>query len=113
MKAAVAALNQEKALVGAFSVIVQPVVEPMYRFTALDVTLSTGQVYYLERACMTQLLAMGAAGREALQLMPAAVQEATKRTAVGDNNEILDEYAAKHFYSKWSKYRARGSDVFH
>ena len=27
--------NQEKALVGAFSVIVQPVVEPMDRFTAL------------------------------------------------------------------------------
>ena len=85
----------------------------MEHYTALDVTLFTGQVYYLERACMTQLLAMGAAGREALQLMPAAVQEATKRTAVGDNNEILDEYAAKHFYSKWSKYRARGSDVFH
>lgn len=78
-----------------------------------DVTLFAGQVYYLERACMTQLLAMGAAGREALQLMPAAVQEATKRTAVGDSGEILDEYAAKHFYSKWSKYRARGSDVFH
>ena len=29
------AFNQEKALVGAFSVIVQPVVEPMDRFTAL------------------------------------------------------------------------------
>ena len=36
MKAVVAAFNQEKALVGAFSVIVQPVVEPMDRFTALD-----------------------------------------------------------------------------
>ena len=35
MKAVVAAFNQEKALVGAFSVIVQPVVEPMDRFTAL------------------------------------------------------------------------------
>ena len=33
-KAVVAAFNQEKALVGAFSVIVQPVVEPMDRFTA-------------------------------------------------------------------------------
>ena len=31
----VGAFNQEKALVGAFSVIVQPVVEPMDRFTAL------------------------------------------------------------------------------
>ena len=38
MKAVVAAFNQEKALVGAFSVLVQPVVEPMDRFTALLVT---------------------------------------------------------------------------
>ena len=36
MKAVVAAFNQEKALVGAFSVIVQPVVEPMEHYTALD-----------------------------------------------------------------------------
>ena len=36
VKAVVAAFNQEKALVGAFSVIVQPVVEPMDRFTALS-----------------------------------------------------------------------------
>ena len=35
MKALVGAFNQEKALVGTFSVIVQPVVEPMDRFTAL------------------------------------------------------------------------------
>ena len=35
MKALVGAFNQEKALVGAFSVIVQPVEEPMDRFTAL------------------------------------------------------------------------------
>ena len=35
MKALVGAFNQEKALVGAFSVIVQPVVESMDRFTAL------------------------------------------------------------------------------
>ena len=35
MKALVGAFNQEKALVWAFSVIVQPVVEPMDRFAAL------------------------------------------------------------------------------
>ena len=33
------AFNQEKALAGAFSVIVQPVVEPVDRFTALYVTM--------------------------------------------------------------------------
>ena len=37
MKALVGAFNQEKALVGAFSVIVQPVVEPMDRFAALTI----------------------------------------------------------------------------
>ena len=35
MKAVVAAFNQEKALVGAFSVIVQLVVEPIEHYTAL------------------------------------------------------------------------------
>ena len=35
MKELVGAFNQEKALVGAFSVIVQPVVEPMEHYTAL------------------------------------------------------------------------------
>ena len=40
MKALVGAFNQEKALVGAFSVIVQPVVEPMDHYTALLVTSS-------------------------------------------------------------------------
>ena len=38
MKALVGAFNQEKALVGAFSVIVQQVVEPLDRFTALIIT---------------------------------------------------------------------------
>ena len=35
VKALVGAFNQEKVLLGAFSVIVQPVVEPMDSFTAL------------------------------------------------------------------------------
>ena len=38
MKALVGAINQEKALAGAFSVIIQPVVEPMDRFAALVLT---------------------------------------------------------------------------
>ena len=39
MKVQEGAFNQEKALVGAFSVIVQPVVEPMDRFAALGESL--------------------------------------------------------------------------
>ena len=42
MKVPVGTYNQEKALVGVFSVIVQPVVEPMEHYTALTVTLVTG-----------------------------------------------------------------------
>ena len=42
MKSLVGAFNQEKALVGAFSVIVQPVVEPMDRLTALDLRQGHG-----------------------------------------------------------------------
>ena len=39
MKALVGAFNQEKALEGAFSVIVQLVVEPMENYTALACVL--------------------------------------------------------------------------
>ena len=38
MTALVGAFSQEKALIGAFSVIVQPVVEPMEHYTALVIT---------------------------------------------------------------------------
>ena len=46
VKAVVAAFNQEKALVGAFSVIVQPVVEPMEHYTALLATLLLCRIYH-------------------------------------------------------------------
>ena len=39
VEALVGAFDQEKALVRAFSVIVQPVVEPMEHYTALKSTL--------------------------------------------------------------------------
>ena len=42
MKALVGAFNQERALVGAFSVIIQPVVEPMEHCTALVITPIVG-----------------------------------------------------------------------
>ena len=48
VKALVSAFNQEKALVGAFSVIVKPVVEPMEQYTALVITLvRSGFLYSL------------------------------------------------------------------
>ena len=51
MKALVGASNQEKALVGAFSVIVQPVVEPMDRFTALVRTRMGGGTQLVWLTC--------------------------------------------------------------
>ena len=45
MKALVVAFNQEKALVGAFSVIVQPVVEPMEHYTALPKVFTTRRLW--------------------------------------------------------------------
>ena len=44
MKALVGAFNQEKALVGAFSVIVQPVVEPIEHYTALTLAVPSAAV---------------------------------------------------------------------
>ena len=69
------------------------------------------EVYYLERACMTQLLAMASAGRDNLNWMPVEVQEATKKAAL--DGDTLDKYAAKHFYAKWNLYKSLGSDVFY
>ena len=46
VKLLVGAFNQEKAIVGAFSVIVQPVVEPMEHYTALASPNSTPEKAY-------------------------------------------------------------------
>ena len=51
MKALVGAFNQEKALVGAFSVIVQPVLEPMEHYTALHWTLTMWKYSFVASNC--------------------------------------------------------------
>ena len=53
MKALVGAFNQEKALVGAFSVIVKPVVEPMDGFTALILIVMNTNVK-METTCFNE-----------------------------------------------------------
>ena len=60
MKALVGAFNQEKALVGAFSVIVQPVVEPMDRFTAIIITITASQQQSASQNTRLFLLTHGA-----------------------------------------------------
>ena len=47
--------------------------------TADTVAIAFDDLYYLERACMTQLLAMGSVGREALKILPADIQVYTAR----------------------------------
>ena len=44
--------------------------------------------------------------------MPLEVQEATSKSIMGEERELLDKYAAKHFYARWNKYNAESSDVF-
>ena len=39
-----------------------------------SVAIAFDDLYYLERACMVQLLAMGAAGKDALKLLPPDIQ---------------------------------------
>ena len=88
MKALVGALNQEKALVGAFSVIVQPVVEPMEHYTALQ------QVHLPLLAASPGLHGRGGGGRRVLgadQRLQHAQEEELHRgqgaagAAAGDN----------------------------
>ena len=55
MKALLGAFNQEKALVGAFSVIIQPVVEPMDRFTGLIMIYQSLNVPELNNICPAHL----------------------------------------------------------
>ena len=64
----VGAFNQEKTLVGAFSVFVQPVMEPMDRFTALDRNNNNNNMYEsMNTNTNTGRRLGGAAGRGAAQ----------------------------------------------
>ena len=55
----------------------------------------------------------GGTSRHSLfQEMPLEVQAATSKSIMGEERELLDKYAAKHFYARWNKYKAEASDVF-
>ena len=74
MKALVGAFNQEKALVGAFSVIVQPVMEPMEHCTAL-VDSEPVNTYSLQILGFCGGRVDAVDGSESIQLGPSALQE--------------------------------------
>ena len=70
MKALVGAFNQEKALVGAFSVIVQPVVEPMEHrhIGTLSTLLHTWSRLQAARASVTNEIISCSTGNEQFNL---------------------------------------------
>ena len=69
MKALEGAFNQEKALVGAFSVIVQPVVEPMQHYTALVRLDSSVTFSQLSKLTASRYLKMLSATCQSWQMM--------------------------------------------
>ena len=71
MKALVGAFNQEKALVGAFSVIVQPVVEPMDLFAALIGTSTERRSFAARRRASGRLVGKGGKARSQAQALRA------------------------------------------
>ena len=84
MKALVGAFNQEKALVGAFSVIVQPVVEPMEHCTALCVSLTVHGALLAWGVEFKEVRALGANPETTLGWVGWAGQsDATERTPEG------------------------------
>ena len=84
MKALVGAFNQEKALVGAFSVIVQPVVEPRDHFTALILRMPYFDDWILGRINNTRtvtMLARAEAGSALLGLVIMDIVSASEAAA--------------------------------
>ena len=95
MKALVGAFNQEKALVGAFSVIVQPVVEPMELYTALfrfDWFIKSRTAMELQRRCNTLIMLIE---KEMNEIEEREKSERKKKTGGGkaDNKKRKNEEA--------------------
>ena len=88
MKALVGAFNQEKALVGAFSMIVQPVVEPMERYLAPLSTLNfgLGSNFFIATRFTARLL--GAAFNEVFSGTDNSAQLNTFLIYYGDKNTV-------------------------
>ena len=82
MKALVGAFNQEKALVGAFSVIVQLVVEPMEHYTAR----------LMPRPCSQDLREQADRVQQSLTDRVAETEEATRKLET-NLKKTVDEIA--------------------
>ena len=71
--------------------------------------LGNFQMYFLERACMVQMLAMSADGRENLTILEASAAQDMLLSSTGASGEA---YAWRFFSACWNEYVEDDSDVF-
>ena len=69
-------------------------------------------IYYLERACKIQLLAMMAVGGDIDKLSLMSDPKACKTITGSYTKEIIDTYSKRHFYSYWNMYLRNEPEVF-
>ena len=69
-------------------------------------------IYYLERACKLQLLAMMAVGGDKGKLSLMSDPKVYKTITASYTNEIIDTYSKRHFYSYWDMYLRNEPEVF-
>lgn len=70
------------------------------------------EIYYLERACKIQLLAMQAVGGDKEKLSLLSEKSLYKTVAESYTKEMIDIYSKRHFYSYWDMYLRNEPEVF-
>lgn len=78
--------------------------------TGATAAIAFDDAYYLERACMFQMIALAAMGGDESRL--SVMDEETSVATAKLHADILPSYADKHFYSWWNKFRREQPDVF-
>ena len=69
-------------------------------------------LYYLERACKIQLLAMQAVAGDQEKLSLLSNKELYQTVAASYTKEMIDTYSKRHFYSYWDMYLRNEPEVF-
>lgn len=79
---------------------------------APTVHLAFDECYYLERACMSQMMALNAAGGDVTKLAMVDEEIVKMSSKTYTTAEYLQLYSVKHFYAWWNKYLKEEADVF-
>ena len=69
-------------------------------------------LYYLERACKIQLLAMMAVRGNKAKLSLLSDKDLYRTVSSSYTNEMIDTYSKRHFYSYWDMYLRNEPEVF-